>query len=381
MKRKKVLYIITKAVWGGAQRYVYDLATNLPSDFEAVVAAGGDGILFKRLALAGIRTLTIPAMQRDVHTTSELKAFWHLLQLFLKEEPDIIHFNSSKAGALGAPAAYLYKLLKWNFKPRVIFTVHGWGFKEDRPRHQKGLIFVASWFASLFYNSVILINQNDFQSAEKFIPARKLVLIRNGIVKPTFLSRNKVRTFFDDALSIPQDGFVVGTIAELTKNKGLIFFLSSLEKLMRSFPKLHAIIIGDGEERDYMQTHIEKRGLANRIHLLGFVPNASSLLQGFDAFILPSLKEGLPYVLLEALAAGVPAIATRVGGIPDIIHHDTNGVLVPAKDVISLEGALKTILIDTKLREKLSKNALQTFEENFTLPLMIKPTIEQVYER
>ena len=127
---KKVLYVITKSVWGGAQRYVFDLATNLPKDqFEIVAAAGGEGPLFDKLHNAGIRTINTPSLERDVHILNETSVFWQLLKIFHTEKPDILHLNSTKIGALGALAAFLYKLLTLNFKLLTVFTVHGWGFK------------------------------------------------------------------------------------------------------------------------------------------------------------------------------------------------------------------------------------------------------------
>src|ERR1700734_3367295 len=125
--RTKVLFLITKGTWGGAQRYVFDLATNIPRGrFEAVVAYGQKGKLAEDLTNAGVRTLQLPSLGRDVAVVSDIKSFFEILKLLRKERPDVLHLNSSKAAALGAPAARIAGVKK------IIFTVHGWPFRENR---------------------------------------------------------------------------------------------------------------------------------------------------------------------------------------------------------------------------------------------------------
>ena len=146
----KVLFVITKSNWGGAQRYVYDLATALlRENYEVAVAVGGQGLLAENLKMAGIRVVGIPHLERDVNFFKELFSTLYLWKIFKSEQPDIIHLNSSKVGGLGAIAARTLKLwdswdrkgtgrAEWN--PRIIFTVHGWGFNERREFIFQGVI-------------------------------------------------------------------------------------------------------------------------------------------------------------------------------------------------------------------------------------------------
>ena len=119
---KKVLFVITKSNWGGAQRYVYDLAINLPKEsFEVKVALRGEGLLKQKLEENNIQTIQIPHLQRDINATRELLSFFSLIKIFNKEKPDIIHLNSSKAGGIGAAAAIVHKLWTKNHlhRPRL----------------------------------------------------------------------------------------------------------------------------------------------------------------------------------------------------------------------------------------------------------------------
>jgi len=388
-----VLYVITKSVWGGALKYVYDLATNLPTDrFDVAVAAGGDpperpssragGLLFQKLQLAGVYTIHIPELDRDIHIGKELRSFCALLDLFRREQPDIIHLNSSKAGGLGGIAG---RIASWRTgkKTRIIFTVHGWGFLEDRPALWRAAVLIVSWISTLFQDKVILINSRDYAAARKFIPRRKLALIHNGIAQHIFLPREQARRFFAEKIrrEIPLDALLIGTIAELTKNKGLNYLIDSVNqiKFQISNFKFQIMIIGAGEERVYLEKQIRDLGLENIVSLLGFVPDASRYLAGMDIFVLPSVKEGLPYVVMEAMAAGTPVIASNVGGIPDLISHNETGMLVPPKNPEALAKTIESLAKDPQFRMTLGKHARDAVRTKFSLCAMLKKT-QQLYE-
>lgn len=357
---------------------MYDLATNLPKEkFEILVAAGGNGPLFEKLREAGIRTISISGLERDIHIIKEIKIFWQLFKILEREKPNILHLNSSKVGGIGSVASFLYKIRNTLHSvphtpyPHVIFTVHGWGFKEDRPWLIRGAYWIFSWLSSLFQDKIVVINTADYISALRFIPSRKLALIFNGISALEFLPRDEARQFLSQksGYALTSNTKLVGTISELTKNKGLPYFISALA--MRNINNDHqdfaSIIIGDGEEREILE---------HQIALAGFIPNAYRYLSAFDAFILPSTKEGLPYVIMEAMAAGIPVIASNVGGIPDLIDHEENGLLVPPKNSKELAKAIRELTENKLLAEQLSQNAAQKIKIKFSLETMIKKTME-----
>ncbi len=302
--RKKILFLITKATWGGAQRYVYDLVCALRNDFEIQVAFGPEGLLAKKLRAERIPTIPIKSLQRDFSFLNDIRCFIELLRIFRDEKPDVVHLNSSKAAGIGALAARLTGV------PRIVFTAHGWPFWEKRNSVSRGLIFLLSWLTALLSHKIILVSEYDLRIAKRMpFVGRKAVRIYNGIDPnlPLF-SADVVRHSF------PKGVHITGTIGELTKNKNQIALLESAKK----DPNMYVAIVGDGEDRAYLKKKIDEYGLGSRVKLFGFMM-AQSALGGFDTFALPSLKEGLPYVLIEARTVGLPITANRVGGVGEIL--------------------------------------------------------------
>lgn len=324
--RKKILFVITKSNWGGAQRYVYDLATNLPKEeFDVRVAFGQPGLLAQKLEGARITAYPIASLQRDVSVIADVKSFFELLRLFRREKPDVVHLNSSKAAGVGALAARLAGV------PKIIFTVHGWPFWEQRNSISRGLIYFFSWMTAILSHKIIVISKYDLEIAQKMpFVINKAILIHNGInYSMSFGSGEIIRTAF------PADVKITGTVGELTKNKNQI----SLIEQARWDKDMYVAIVGEGEDRYYLESKIKEYGLQDRVKLFGFIP-VEQVMKGFDIFELPSIKEGLPYVVLEARAAHLPVKRNDIGGIPDIL--DAQNELVE----FSLERMIqKTIVL------------------------------------
>jgi len=309
--KKKILFVITKSNWGGAQRYVYDLATTLSKDeFKVSVAFGQPGLLALKLKAECIAAHPISSLERDVSLLADIKSFFELFHLFRKEKPDVVHLNSSKAAGLGALAA------RFAGVPRIIFTAHGWPFREQRNPLARGLIYFFSWLTALLSHKIIVVSDYDLKVAQKMLCiAHKVIRIYNGIDFHLPLgSADVVRHSF------PKGVRITGTIGELTRNKNQI----ALIEQAKNDPTMYVAIVGDGEDRLYLKKKIEEYGLETRVKLFGFML-ASEVLRGFDVFVLPSIKEGLPYVLLEAKAAGLPIVANRVGGVGEILDATDMG--------------------------------------------------------
>lgn len=377
-QRKKILYVITKSNWGGAQRYVYDLATRMPPDrFSVAVACGGSGALIEKLASEGIRVIPIPWLERDIRPGKEISALLGLLRVFRQERPDIVHLNSSKVGGLGAVAARMSSLLT-RHRSRVIFTVHGWGFGEDRPWYERFAIAAASWFSTLFQDRIILIDAADYRVARRFIPLDKLALIHHGITPIEFIPRETARRFFAERIGreIAPRELVIGVNAELTKNKGQRYLVKGVAVFRVRNPALgmKVLLISDGEDRRELEREISALGLAEHVFLIGFVPEAGRYLKALDLFVLPSLKEGLPYALMEAMAAELPIVASRVGGVPDLIQHEKTGLLVPPKDPARLAAAMQELSSRRDWSETLGRAAWRKVNSEFRIETMIERT-------
>lgn len=296
----KILYVITKANWGGAQRYVFDLATAAKEQgHQVVVAHGGSGLMKDALDKAGIPTVSIPGLVRDVGG-SDIGAFFALKNILSKEKPDVLHLNSSKAAAFGALAGRLLGI------KRIVFTSHGWAFREKRSFPSRIVIWLVSWFTALCSHVVITVSDSELTFA-KHMPfvGKKSVRVYNGVdLNMQFGTGEIIRTSFPAGVKI------TGTVGELTKNKNQI---ALIEQAKRD-PSMYVAIVGEGELRPMLEAKIREYNLQDRVKLFGF-QRAAEVLKGFDVFALPSIKEGLAYVVLEARVAGLPIVANRIGGV------------------------------------------------------------------
>ncbi len=373
-KRIKILYAITKSAYGGAGRYVLDLATSLPKEnFDSAVVLGGKGILKDLLKEQGVRTVTLESLERDLNIKNDIDVYKKLSLIFGVEKPDIVHLNSSKMGGIGALAA------RMNGIKKIIFTAHGWPFNERRDPFSRIIIWTISWITALLSTDIIVIDEYDYSQAMRFPFCKdKIRLIHNGIKDFELLHKETARKLL--AEKIRKDPFknkiTIGTIAELHKNKGLNYAIEAIAKLPPKMQKkINYFVIGEGEERDALQKLIKDKELEDRIFLAGFMEDAKKYLLAFDVFMLPSLKEGLPYVLLEAGFAGLPIITTRVGGIPDIIGETRSRFLIESRRVPELCRALQEMLDNKKIRTILSKKTKENVLAKFTFEKMFNQIV------
>ncbi|MBA3733145.1 glycosyltransferase family 4 protein [Patescibacteria group bacterium] len=374
-KRTKICYVITKGVWGGAQKYVYDLATNLPQEqFEVVVICGEGKILKDKLQLKGVRVIEISSLRRDLSFISEFKSSLQIWKTILQEKPDVLHLNSPKAAGFGGVAGRLSGTKK------IIMTAHGWSFNEDRGELFKSLTYFFSCLTVLLCHKVIVIAEKERQQALKmpFINIDKIVLVRNGIGQINYLEKDSARIALQNLLPpstfhlLPSTPWI-GTISELHKNKGLEYTISALAKIKSDFAYF---IIGRGEVRNNLEKLIKENNLTDKVFLLGFIQSAENYLKAFDIFTLTSTKEGLPYTLLEAGQAGLPVIASSVGGIPDIIDDKINGMLVEKANVKEISDALDFLIQNPETRNEYGTKLKEKIEKDFSIEKMLQETIK-----
>lgn len=377
-KKKKILFVITKSNWGGAQRYVYDLATNVPSThYDIAVICGGEGVLVDKLKDAHIRVISINSLKRDVGFFQEFEAARELFDVFKKEQPDIVHLNSSKAGGLGALAARIAKVKK------IIFTAHGWAFNEDRNVVWKTILYLASLITSLLSHVVITISHRERVQTTMFpfISEKKVYMIHIAVSPPSFKEKAYARAYIVEQSNTKpkEDALWLGSIGELHKNKGYIHALRACVTLKNVGVNFFYTIIGEGEERARLLEFIRKNGLLDNVLLASNIPTpheGATLLRAFDVFLLPSLKEGLPYVLLEAGFAELPVIASSVGGVPEIISNQKLGILVKPKDSEALSIAMKLVMTDNSLRTGFGTKLKEKVTQEFSFTHMMEKTVE-----
>lgn len=375
MKKKKILFVITKSNFGGAQRYVYDIARSLsPDEFEVVVAFGGEGLLKEKLTHANIRTVPIEDLERDVNIFNEIDVFFQLLKLYRREKPDVVHLNSSKIGGIGALTGRIARV------PRIIFTAHGWAFNEERLWISRIIIFFLYWITLLLSHTTIAVSkQIKDQVCHLPFTTHKIMVIYNGVDQAGVFSKEEAQELLlkhnkKMTSSISSDAFWIGTVSELHITKGLKYAIEAVEKLVKEGRNVVFIIISEGEERHNLQRLIEKKNLQNNVFLYGFLDVAAQYLKAFDIFTLTSISEALSYTILEAGLSESAVVASNVGGIPEIITSGETGLLVPARDPNAIASALVSLIEDENGRNQLGAQLKQKVENKFSLQKMLSET-------
>lgn len=374
----KILFLITKSDVGGAQKYVADLAAALPRpEFQPTILTGGKN---------GIRFLS-NAFRPYFLFLNDLAAIIEIAWKLHKLKPDILHLNSSKAGVVGAIAAKLHNVWGSVFEVRrqkikVVFAAHGWVFNPQNALSPlKRKFYIATHkFAALFQDAIINVSEYDRQLAlkEQIAPESKLFTIRNGIdykhIK--FLDKNSARDILIKNLKLKTNNLQlktwIGANGRLVVEKNFETFIDAAALIKNEHTAF--FIISDGYERQKLEAKIAALNLQNKFFLLGAIPDAAQYLKAFDVFVMSSIKEGLPYALLEAMAAGVPAIATRVGGMPEILEPNA-GIIVPPRDPQALAGAIENLLANHEQANQITLVAAQRIYEELNLQTMTAKTM------
>jgi len=366
-QKQRILYIVTLAWWGGSQRYVFDMALAAKEQGHSVAVMSQEGELTDRLQAAGIETFIVPEFERNVDILVEVRAFFRVFHLIKKFRPDVLHVNSSKAAGLGGLSARVLNV------PRIIFTAHGWAFNENRPDWQKKIIWLLHYATVLLSDTTICVSRSIAHGARNmpFVQSR-LIVIHNGVEPGVCLSREESRFLLAPHISFP---IWIGTVAELHPNKRLETLVRAFGNIADAYPDVTLMLVGGGSERVMLEELVRHLDLESRVRLRGHVENASSYLAAFDIFALPSRTEALGYVLLEAGLAGLPVVASNVGGIPEIVEDGRTGMLFTSGDVEGLETALRAYLESPELRLRMGRALKEHVEMHFSKDRMVRATL------
>lgn len=360
-----ILYVVTQGEMGGAQKYVLDLA----SAFEGQVACGREKpALLEKAKIQGLPTHSLRYLRRSINPLLDILAVFELRKLIRKLAPDIVHINSSKAGVIGTLAA-----LGTNSK--VVYTAHGFVFNEPLPFFVKLLYAAVERFSAKLRDFTITVSARDYQTGLKHhaVTKGKVKVIHNGIASIDFVERSQARKH----LACLDNKIVFGSVGYFYPNKGFDILIDAVSTLPEDVQqKIQVVVIGTGQEFENCKLKIQNLGLTSIFILPGLVPEASRYLKAFDVFVLPSRKEGFSYTILEAMQAGLPIVATRVGGIPEAVGAEA--ILVEPQDPHALARALELVTQNPTERERLGHGALERSAE-FNLTNMLGQT-EQVYQ-
>ena len=303
---------------------------------------GSEGELHSECRRRGVQVTIEPSLVRRVSPVLDATAVARLVRHIGRGQYDIVHTHSSKAGIVGRLAARIVGT------PTVVHTVHGWGFNTRQPSHESGTYaLLERMWAPLCDALVVVASADRDEGLSRHIGrSEQYHLIRSGIeldvYRPGPTSREDARR----CIGVPPDAFVMGTVGRLSPQKAPFDLLDAFAQAARTRPLAHLVFVGDGPLRSEVEQRIANLGLASRVHLLGLRADVPRLLPAFDVFALASHWEGLPRVFPQAMACGLPIVATRVAGAPDAVEHGVNGLLVNVGDIPAIAGALGALMDD-----------------------------------
>jgi glycosyltransferase involved in cell wall biosynthesis len=347
--RPRIVFLVTLAETGGAQTYVGSLLAPLARDFDVVVAAHGDGALSDAARSAGVRFVPLKHLRRPISVWRDVLGLLELLRLLRRERPHIVHVNSAKAAALGRVAAALARV------PIRVYTVHGWAFLAYTGLASAAYRWVERALRPLT-TVTVCVSENERRAglAARACAELSTVVIRNG-VEPTD----------SDADGVPSARRRLVMVGRLQAPKDPLTLVHALATLPeRSF---EALLVGDGPDRATVEEEIGRLGLASAVRLLGERADVPELLRAADIFVLSTRSEGLPLSILEAMAAGLPVVASSVGGVPELVLDGQTGMLVPPGDPDALAAAIERLLEDPGLSGRLGEAGRVRAAEHFDL--------------
>lgn len=362
----KVLFIITKAdEIGGAQIHIRDLCIRLQSEAVKVhVIVGENGALVDELKKYNIPFCIVPTLVRQIDLRKDFKAILSIHSQIKKYNPDIISLHSSKAGIIGRIAALFTKV-------PVIFTAHGWAFANGVGNKQQKIYCAIEKIMAPLASKIITVSRQDKELALQFGVAsdNKQIVIHNGMPDINYLSQQKEKTKTEKINLIS-----VARFSEQKDHKTLFLALSELMDL-----DWHLQLIGKGPLLEHYRRYADELGIGERIDFLGERHDVAELLASSDIFLLISNWEGFPRSILEAMRAGLPIIASNVGGTSESVRNNETGFLIDRGDVKILSVKLRQLIENPDIRLQLGDAGLKVFRANFTFDVMYNKT-KKVYE-
>lgn len=357
-RRIRVAFVITRAdSLGGATVHVRDMSrVLLAAGHEVLVLVGGEGPVTEALRQAGVPYRSLRHLQRSVSPRADLAALWELRSALASYRPDLVSTHTSKAGFLGRIAA-------WSLRLPSLYTPHCWSFVDGFPGAK--LYLWVERLARPFGRRIIMVSEAERQEglAKRVGSAQHLVTVHNGM--PDIDER-----FRADPGVTPPRILMVGRCEPQKDHLSLLRALAQLKDQAWSLT-----CIGDGPLRPEVEAEIARLGLADRVTMLGYCPNVRDVLQQSQIFALITHWESFPRSILEAMRAGLPVIASNVGGTAESVEHGNTGYIVPRGDVDSIAAHLRQLISDTELRVRFGVAARQRYEERFTLNRMVRETV------
>lgn len=356
----KVAQVIADASLGGGPKHVLSLVKNFDDkSINNIIISSSNGPEFiEEVKSHGIKVHTVDLMASRINFKNLLK----LNKILEEEKIDIVH-------AHGTRAAFYIGILSLIKPIKFVYTVHGFSYRRGVKTLKNQLSMQVERFIANKSKKVISVSDTDRKDAIQIgiLKQSNSTTIYNSVDDKEFLKK-KILNFNKETIKIC-------TIGRFVEQKGYEYLIKAIPEIIKKKPNSEFILIGDGPLKNEMEYLSKELGVNQYIKFLGYRNDVSKILVNSDIFVLPSLWEGLPISVIEALASKVPVVATSVNGTVEIVESGSSGVLVRPKDVEELAQAIVDILENEKTAVQYAEEGYKTFNEKFTLSQMIDKTI------
>ena len=356
----KVLRVIARLNVGGPALHVAYLTAGLaPRGYDTTLVAGtiarGEESMAFVADAHNVHVETLGDLHREISPVRDLRAILQLAQLIRRERPTILHTHTAKAGAVGRIAALLARGAR---PPIVIHTFHGHVLRGYFGRVKTfGFRRLERWLARTSTSLVAVSPEvRDDLVALGVAPASKFTVVRLGIDLPGRVENDDAqRREARRQMGLRDEAFVVGWVGRMTAVKRTELVVRALQDLVARNVDAFVVLVGDGPDRDQLERYAHELGVIKRCLFLGYQEDVARFYDAIDVLVLPSINEGTPVSVIEALAARRPAVATRVGGVPDVVRDGIDGFLVDADDRDALATRLAELAADPELRARMGE--------------------------
>jgi glycosyltransferase involved in cell wall biosynthesis len=376
VRRYRILHLITRLELGGAQQNTLFCTEHHDRGlFEVDLIAGQGGLLDgEALEIPDVRVELLTSLRHAISPFHDARALYQLRAYFKKRRIDLVHTHSSKAGILGRAAALLAGV------PAIVHTIHGWSFNPTQPAALRTSYLSLERGAAGDTDRLVAVSaKNRSGGLERRIGRpEQYVLLRSGIDSAEFRRPAVDRATLRRELGFDDSHTVVGSVACLKPQKAPLDFVRAAAASHQRDASFRFFIAGDGELRPALEALIRELGLQDVVRLLGWRRDIPDLLHAMDVFLLTSLFEGLPRAVLQAMAAGVPVVATAVDGTPEVVEHGVSGLLMPAGRPDAAADRLLQMARDDLLRQRCVDAGRRRVDRSFDIRRMVRE-LEQLY--
>lgn len=364
-----VLHLRSSSGFGGGEQVILTICKNLNKEkFQPFVACftekkGTEKALLERAQFFNIPTILIRTKRRlDIKGIIQLRNY--LRELNIK----IVHSHDFKSN--------LYALLSCiGSKVKCVSTMHG--IIIPFSLKFKFTIWINDHILNLFFDRIIAVADHIAEGVRRCgVPAKKIVTIYNGLDETLMPQEFKTN---NEPLYFPSDGYIVATITRLYPSKGNKYLIEAAKEIVKNYRQIYFFIVGDGPSKTELEEQVKNLSLTENVIFTGHRNDVKEILEKINLFVLPSLQEGTPMIVMEAMALGKPIIATDIPGVNRLIENNITGILVPPADSIRLAEAILYLYRNPDFANKLGEQAKKVFKEKFTAEQMVRKT-EQLYE-